>query len=541
MQTEQQHVVDVQVHRLAANLLFDAHGLSPYWGLVSVFDPDLEGETVVAGEEYAIETASYWQGKLADPSGDVDGGLYEYKLGLWSTDETGDKGADLTFRPGFPNAEHVDTGEEIEGIPSDCPESVRVQVEATNLSKLELYGLVQALADTIDLNPAYFAPDAVHEWSSIYGLETYLRIERAMAEHQLVGAGGIFEEIARFSSGDGSKGEWKWDHEKTKGHYEAVALDPAAWSRLLDDHSMAKRIKCYQPKHPRQNGQDDDPLYHHKLEAQYWAGYSSSESLDWHSYWDHVEELRETTLNVVNWAGISVRPDGPFVADSYFEPEVADEPVEIVSNPIPELTEQQQLTTREQLLDPETTEGEFEVLRAMTDGGKQLHHSEAAECSGTSTSTVYRAVEQFDGILEVQNGTVQFVDDVVRSEVQGIVERLESAKDSALEAIRRTVDRATPLSAGDRSEPSALEQWMNRHGIIPQETYDGLELRLDRPVSRHKLEKILRAGRQAAEHSPTLTEHFENATIDWQDRDGDWHGNWQLVVDGKILGPAGSG
>jgi hypothetical protein len=66
-----------------------------------------------------------------------------------------------------------------------------------------------------------------------------------------------------------------------------------------------------------------------------------------------------------------------FVADSYFEPEVADEPVEIVSNPIPELTEQQQLAAREQLLDPETTEGEFEVLRAMTDGGKQLHHTVA--------------------------------------------------------------------------------------------------------------------------------------------------------------------
>jgi len=536
MQTEQQRVVDVQVHRLAANLLFDAHGLSPYWGLVNVFDPDLEGETlVVSGDEYCFDTVSYWQGKLDDPSGDIDGGLYEYKLGLWSTDEAGDKGADLTFRPGFPHAEHVDTGAEIEGIPSECPESVRVQVEATNLTKVELHALMQAVADAIDLNPEYFAPDAVHEWSSIYGLETYLRIEKAEAERHLVGAGGIFEQIAQFSAGDGSKGEWKWDHEEATGHYEAVALDPGSWDRLLEGRDMPKRVKCYLPQHPRNEDSVDDPLAHHKLEAQYWAGYDSSESLAYHSYFDHVQELRETTLNVLSWAGVSVRPTGPFVADAYFDPVQADEPAEIVPNPIPELTEQQQLTAREQLLDPETTSAEFEVLRAMTDGGQQLHHSEAAQRSDTSTSTVYRAVERFDDILTIENGVLQFVDDVVRTEIADIVERFEAAKESAYRAIRRTAEKVSPLSS-ESEGPSALEQWLNRHGIIAQERYDGLELRLDRPVSRHELEKMLRAGLLAAECSPMRTTHFETATIDWQDRDGNWHGNWQIVVDGKILG-----
>jgi len=535
MQTEQQRVVDVQVHRLGANLLFDEHGLSPYWGLVSVFDPNLEGETFVAGgEEYCIDTANFWTGKLADPSGDIDGGLYEYKLGVWSTDDHGEQGADLTFRPGFPNATHVDSGEEIEGIPSDCPDSVRVQVEATNLTKVDLHGLMQGLADAIDLNPAYFAPGAPHEWSSIYGLETYIRVENARAEQQLVGDGGVIEDIARFSSGEGSKGEWKWDHEEATGHYEAVALDPDSWDRLLEGRTMPKRVKCYLPEHPRQNGQTEDALYHHKLESQYWAGYDS-ESLSYSNYWTHVDELRTTTLNVLAWAGISVRPDGPFVADEYFTPEPADEPAKIVSNPIPELTERQQLTAREQLLDPESTAAEFEVLQTMTDGGQPLHHSEAAERSETSTSTVYRAVERFDDILEIENGVLQFVDDVVRQEIRDIVERFEAAKDSAYRAIRRTAENISPLDSPSDG-PSALEQWMNRHGIIAQERYDGLELRLDEPVSHHELVKILRAGYQAAECSPLLTEHFEQATIDWQDREGNWHGNWQVVVDGKLLG-----
>jgi predicted DNA-binding protein YlxM (UPF0122 family) len=534
MQTEQQRVVDVQVHRLGAKLLFDEHGLSPYWGMVSVFDPDLEGKQfVVGGEEYGIETASYWQGKLDDPSGDVDGGLYEYKLGVWMTDEHRDKGVDLTFRPGFPNPEHVDTGNEIESIPSDCPNSVRVQVEATNLSKVELHSVMQALAAAIDLNPDYFAPDAVHEWSSIYGIETYLRIENATAERQLVADDGIIGDIAQFSSGEGSKGEWKWDHEEATGHYEAVALDPDSWDRLLEGRTMPKRVKCYLPQHPRKND-EEDPLAHHKLEAQYWADYDG-ESLAYTDYWNHVDELRETTLNVLAWAGVSVRPDGPFVEDAYWTPACADEPVEITPNPIPELTDQQQLTARDQLLDPESTEAEFEVLRAMTDGGQPLHHSEAAERSETSTSTVYRAVERFDDILEIENGVLQFVDDVVRQEIRDIVERFEAAKDSAYRAIRRTAEKISPLDSPSDG-PSALEQWMNRHGIIAQERYDGLELRLDEPVSRHELVKILRAGYQAAECSPLLTEHFEQATIDWQDREGNWHGNWQVVVDGKLLG-----
>lgn len=532
-----ERAVDVQIHRVAANLTFDGHGLSPYWGLVSEFNPDMSLTVTLSGEEYSTDTCNYWRGKIADPNGDKKGGLYEYEIGLWTDDEAGDKGASFTFRPGYPHAEHVDTGEEIDGIPTECPESIRVQVEATNLEKVEIYGLLQALAGELDLNKEYFAAEHAHEWSSIYGLETYVRVKRETAERHIVGDGGIFEQIAQFSSGNGSKGEWKWDHEETEGHYEAVALDPSSWAELLArEDCISKRVKCYQPKYPREDEQEEDPLYHHKLESQYWAKYDS-DSLDWHEYHDLVNELRETTLNVLNWTGISLDPDGPFVEDAYWTPTAGGLPVEIVPNPIPELEERQQRTAHDQLLDPSTTAAEFEVLDAIADTDK-MHHSELADRAGTSKSTVYRAVEQFSDMLEKRNGVIEWTDNVVRKEVAEIVERFESAKVSAYRSIEKVAGKVSPLS--DDGEPSALEKWMTRHGIIPQETYEGLKLRIDRQVSRRKLQEILREGVDAAEGSAMQTEKFESATVDWFDLNGDYHANWQVVVDGEILGPVTS-
>lgn len=536
---QQDDLVDVQVHRLAANVLFDEHGLSPYRGLVRVFEPELEGRTFSYDEEdYRITNASFWNGKIADPDGNIDDGLYEYKLGVWSDDDAEEKGADFTFRPGYPDAKHIDTGETINGMPDDCPDSIRVQVEATNLTQLEFYGLLQSLAGEIDLNRKYFAPGAVHEWSRIYGLETYLRIKRAIAIKNLVGNDGIFEKVARFQSGDDGKGEWKWDHEEISGHYESVALDPNSWSQLISGHGMPKRVKCYQPHHPRaEDGDEDDPLYHHKLEAQFWAGYDDS-SLDWFDYPGKVSELRETTLNICSWSGVSIRPDGEtFIEDGYFDVDVTEASVEIVPNPIPEMTTRQELTARDSLLDPTVTEAEFAVLQAVTDGGG--HHEDLAVESGTSSSSVYRAAERFSDILEVENGRIRFVDNIVREEISSIVERFEAAKDNAIEAVRRTANKVSPLSDDDTDdEPSALEKWMSRHGIVPRETYDGLEMELDRPVSRRKLTEILRAGLTAAEGSGFLTETFKEATIDWRDLDGNPHRNWKVVVDGEILGPA---
>jgi hypothetical protein len=96
-----------------------------------------------------------------------------------------------------------------------------------------------------------------------------------------------------------------------------------------------------------------------------------------------------------------------------------------------------------------------------------------------------------------------------------------------MESLKRVAERASPLSDSN-SEPSALEQWCNRHGILPRETPDGSRFEFDRPVSGWELQKIIRAGLDAAEHSSMLTKRFENAVIDSLNRDGEARHNYRI-------------
>ncbi|WP_254271085.1 hypothetical protein [Haloarcula marina] len=538
--TSIEEVIDLQPHRIGANLVFDEGGLSPYWAVVSQYEPDLEDreETFVFdGTEYDVVRSTHWTGKIeTPPSATFDGAMNEYKLGVYAAnDENDELGADFTFRPGFPEAKHVETGELIGGMPTQCPESIRVQVESTNLSQFQVLGLLQSLASHLSIDAGYFV-DA-HEWSSIYALELYGRILREVATGRIGGKGGVLEHLAQFSNGRG-RGEHKWDHEKVKAHYEAVALSPNNWQRLLPDQTLAKRLKAYQPKWVRSEDTGDDPLYHHKIECQYWSDYypNGESAIQWQGYESAVAEFRQTIVNALHWAGVDFSPESDvWVEDPYFEPVEADDAVDVYPNPMPDLEQQERADALDQLAGPETTEGAWDVLVAMTDGGGR-HYQAVAEDAGKSASTVYRAAEKFGDIIEVDNGMVRFRDGIVRDQIREVAERWQATKDATTDALRRVADRASPFSRRDDGEPSALERWANRHGIVIHSTSDPLEMELRKPVSLQDILKILRSGLDAAEASPLPTDRFEDALIDWKGLDGDVRRDRRVVVDGRFLG-----
>lgn len=532
-----------QVHRIGAHVNCAEHGLDAYWGLVSAFEPGDEGTTVTAldGETFVVETANHWRGQLVRPGGEHEDGLYEYQYEVWSDDEHGRRGFDVRLRPGFPDAQHAETGEPIQGLPQDCPESIRLQIESVNLERAEIMQLLQALAEAVGWNPRYV--ETAHDWSRIYALETYARLDRDLAAGRIVGTGGVLEDLSQFGQGNG-QGEHKWDHEETTGHYESVALDPGTWSQLIDSQTLPKRLKCYQPQHPRVED-DGDPLYHHKVECQYWADYDS-ESIPWSGYEQAVGELEETVLNALHWGDVPIEADATvsdgkggardvFVADDYWTPTVREEPVEIAADPIPALAEQERHDAVADVVDPDATPAEFDVLEVVTDGGR-VDYEEVAERAGRSTSTVYRAIQQFDSILDTDNGAVGFVDDVVRSTVGDIVEQFAAARDATETALEQVAERARPLSRSEDGEPSALERWINRHGIRVTQTYDQLEFEVPQAMSEYEMLHLVRAGLDAAERSPLLTERFEGALFTWTDRDEGRKSGYQAVVGGRILG-----
>jgi len=516
-------------------LLWDGHGLSPYWGVVSVFDPDHDEDLPpfeAVGETWEVQSAKYWEGKIAPPDGQdhIDGGMNEYSYSLEALDETGEKDVTIQFRPGLPNAEHIDTEEQIQGMPDDLPESIRVQVMGSNVEVAEALDILRVFADEIGLNREYFA-GAPHEYSRLHQYERYVRLRRDVSEDHVVGSGGIIDQLADFMSGESGRGSYTWDNEEIVGHYLSVESDADTWSLLLPGDRHGARLKNYHPKHPRASG-GEDPLTHPKVEVSLSNEYDVDGNIPLSALDEFRDELDETMLNVLHWSGVPLAADsGAWVtADQYFAVDERDEPVELVENPLPELREKAEKLTESELIRAELSDTQEEVLTALADGG-QMHYETLADEADAGTSTVYRLVDNISALLDTDDGIVRFADEVTRRCVESILDQVRQTAVWGSESLRQVAQEN-----GILRDDGPLQRWMSRHGIRLVRQHPELELEVDRPVGEVEIRQILRAGLDAAECSGLLTRRFENGTISFRTRDGAERNGWQIVVDGDVLG-----
>ncbi|QGN05836.1 hypothetical protein Hrd1104_00045 [Halorhabdus sp. CBA1104] len=531
-------LVAPETHGLGAKLLWADHGLSPYWGVVSVHEPDHDADLdpfEAIGETWDVVASNHWEGQIAPPEDaeGIDGGLYEYSYTVEAEDAVGDKDVVLQFRPAFPNAENVHSGEPMQGIPDDLPRGIRVQIMSTNVTATEALRVLLAFAEHVGLNPDYFADDP-HEWSQVYQYERYVRLARPVSEDHIVGSGGIIDRLADFASDQSGRGEYKWDNEEIVGHYLSVASDADTWGMLLPDEDQhGKALKNYHPANPRGDTSGSDPLAHPKVEISLSNEYDPDGSVSWSDLGDLQAELDESMLNVLSWAGVPLGPDaGVWVAeDPYFDVDALDRNIEIASNPLPDLREQTEKHVESELIRTEMSDAQEEVFTVLADGGQQ-HYETVAEEAGVGTSTVYRLVDKLPSLIESDGGLLDFADDVTRRHVQGIVDQVRETADWARESIRQVAQEHDILSADD----GPLQEWMDRHGIRLVSEHPELEFELDRSVSDVKIRQILRAGLDAAEASGLLTERFESALISWTDLDGESHPGRRIVVGGDVLG-----
>lgn len=535
--SENYRVVEPQTHGFGAKLLWDDHGLDPYWGVVSVFDPDHDEKLDpfdAIGETWEVESANYWEGQIAPPDGQehIDGGMNEYSYALEAQDDIGDKDVVLQFRPGFPDPKNVNSGEDMQALPDDTPRSIRVQVMSTNVSAIETLRVLVAFAEVVGLNTDYFAGEP-HERSRVYQFERYLRIRRQVSEDHVVGSGGVIDQLADFASDQRGRGKYKWDNEEIVGHYTSVATDPDTWSMMLpgDDH-RGMRLKNYHPANPRSEG-GDDPLSHPKVEMALSSEFDPDGNIPWSSIDEVRDELDESMLNVLSWAGIPLAPDsGVWVEnDPYFDVRERRESVEIASNPLPELRDQAEKHVESELVRTELSPAHEELLTVLTDGGEK-HYETLAEEAGVGTSTVYRLVDKLRSLLDSDAGVIDFADDVTRRHVSSIVDKVRETADWATDSIRQVAQEHNIL----RDDSGPLQRWMDRHGIRLVSQHNGLEFEIDRPVGDIEIRQILRAGLDAAESSGVLTKRFENARISWTDLDGQAHPGRRVVTSGKVLG-----
>lgn len=518
----------LETHRIAAHLQFHEHGLQPYWGLVSCYEPDhddtLDGFQAV-GDHWDIVQSTHWEGKIADPQGRFDHGLYEYQYRIAADDQVGDRDATFKLRPGHPRAEHVDTGDLLQGIPTELPECIRIQTETTNVDVDEVLPLLRAFFDAIGLNPEYISDP--HEWSTAYELEGYVRVDRLESDVHLTGDGGMIQQFAQFGSSEGNKGEHKWDHDDHQGHYEAVALDRDTWERLIPDQQYAKRVKSYHPEFVRKDVDEDDPLSHPKLEVQLWPG-GQRESVPWTDLRTLKDELQTTAANTLQWSGLGLDADADaFIEDAYHDAGWTDAEFDVYDNPIPDLQERIAGRAEHELFDPRITTTEFEQLEVIADGGPQ-HYEDLPG----SSSLIYRMAKRL-GIVEADNGIVRFPDEITRERIKSLIQQYRDLTARIDRHVQDVIDGIGRLrSATHNTQP--IEDWMDDHGAVV--AGQGRDLHFEFPGHQYddyELARILREGYRAAV-SCGLTTKFANALISYRRPGGDRRQHVRVLEDRDI-------
>lgn len=270
------------VHELGAHLMWAANGLSPYFAIVANFDRvlgkslyfEINGETWELNHEE--KKIKYWQGKLAAREQDAFRAFNEYQIGVRARDSVGRRYVTFQFRPGLPNATHVDTGKPIGGILEDCPESIRVQVHSANVDPEEILDVLHGLMDAMTIDPDHFREEDLHQRSRCYNLALYVRMTREENEEKIVSRNGLLEQLALVSSQQRGRGEYKWDNEEIIGHRTAVAIDTRSLEKLLPDQHVGKLLKSYHMKTPTAT-ETDSATTSPKLDVQYSTEYSDPE------------------------------------------------------------------------------------------------------------------------------------------------------------------------------------------------------------------------------------------------------------------------
>lgn len=514
--------VEPRVHAFGAHLLFsqpdvsqNGHpgSLSPYDAIVSQYEPTIAddiGSFVFDGEFWEInpEKTRYWSGGIAAPARPYET-FNEYQIGVRAQDGLGERKATFQFRPSVPDARTAD-GERIDSMPEDLPYGIRVQANSSNLEPDEVIPLLRRLADELNINEHYFRDECRHEFSNAYQMEMYLRLDRDAGEQHIAGKGAVLDQLALFGSNHRGKGEYKWDNEKVIGHRNAVSLDAGTWKKLTEKrHSVGKTAKYYHPEFARseETSAEDDPLSDPKLELQWSKEYSDIASVPWDDpdAFD-VEALRteldESLVNVLLWAGLPTRADPRiYTADHYFEVTESERDLDLVENKMPSVQDGEEEQAVAHFARGDASEGERSVLTALADGGDGADVENLAEMSDTSRSTVYRAAEKFDDLVEVANAKMSFEDEVIREKFQDLLNTFEDVTDWVVGGVRQLASAETETIDQD----SSLARWARRHGVSITESVDGMVVDLGgRPLSRVELVKLIRAGVDAAEETGSM-------------------------------------
>lgn len=512
--------VETTPHELRANILFDGHDDRPYWAfrkLMSTLDGDFQHEVKVAGETWHVSLGFDVSGVAPRPEDSV-AKLYEYTL---SAQGDGHRSLSARLQPRFetmtkysPSEERIERDEhgdrvEIQGVPDDLEEAVNwrinpaVNIEPDGIPSL-LARLVKAVADAVGhrWDPAFFT-EQPHRYSSIWEYERYVRIRRD-AGHKLIDSSGTFSRIRELlADQEGTKMELSIDNTGKNtdihGYNHQYRLNEQAANQLIPaGHQRGKQLKHYHPEYV--NSDEENPLYHPKFGVLFKKSWSRS-AVPWRELDELTHELEETLVNVLSWSGLPVKPGAPtFVGDDHFNGSAESErDIGWYDDPTPEIETRQDARFVQQF--GELTDGDEALLRQLVADGGTAKYDELAVEADTSVSTLYRALEKLDGLIDSEHGTVSFISAYVRQQFEAVFDRVETAVSAGATAAARVLDM-DPRRIEEQG--AAFQRWLNEYAVdVVESDSEQVKLKIGTMLTRFKsktdptLQEVLNAGHKA--------------------------------------------
>lgn len=488
-------------HEIRGNLTFDGEDDRPYWAMRSLFrdlDGDFAHEVEIDGEEWHVQLSYDQSGVAPRPQDDVEK-LYEYRL---KAEGHGHRSISAKLQPRFETMHKFDTSAdeverdstgarvEIQSVPDDLGPAVNWRINpAVNIEHDEVASLlprlIKAVADSVGHRwSTLFFAGRPHRYSSVWEYERYVRLRRD-AGRKLIDPSGTFSRIRELLADQkGTKMDISIDNtgknRDTVGYNHQYRLNDYAASQLAPvGNQRGKQLKHYHPEFV--NGDESDPLAHPKFGVLFKKSWSKS-SVPWRELDDLARELEETLVNCLSWADLPVKAGSPtFVADDHFANVESDIEVAWHDDPTPRI-ESRQDSLFVQKLTELTDSGEAVVEQLVADGG-EARYDDLANEADTSVSTLYRALETLDELVESDNGTVRFLSERIQQQFEGIFSRVKRTVSAAAEAAGRVLDM-NPKRIEEQG--SAFASWLNEYAVDVIEAGEQVKLKIGAMLSRFR-------------------------------------------------------
>jgi hypothetical protein len=519
--TEGDHVATAP-HELRATLWYPGT-LAPYWALSgALLGPPFEGSTELEipirrdGGVDIFEFEIYYQQGAIEPASRFD--LETDSMYEWRIKGRGPEREKLSFhvRPRFAgmniSTPWEDVWGDLEADPHADPEGIDVDINSSNIEPdavpKHFRTVVNAICEEASqrFNGAHLDPRHIDgEHSSISQFERYVRLTRNYAQ-TLTHEGGYFWRLMYLlGSEKGRKVTYKVDNEEVVGYNHRLNY-PAGTARQLPGQRLGKQLKHYHPQHPRKQ-QTDDPLYHPKFAALFKKGQApnndsitlNQHGVVWNDRDELTQELEETVINCLEHAGVPTDAEVAFVPDDHFQARTSERSIALHPDPTPEIeAEQESVIVR---TFRELSEADMDVLEEIADNG-ETHYQRVADGSGRDISTIYRALDELDGILENSNGLIRFRSRKVAEEIRDVLRTTEQHLDAAFKATAGLLDLDERLL---EKMSGAMQKWLSRYAADVVDDASG-EVRI-------KIESVL--SRYRSSSSPWAPEVIDEALDAW--------------------------